>query len=55
MIDKHVSLNNFTLYLLACYGYLFPKFSKVVWFAPYKQIGIVFTLNNNNIYSPATK
>ena len=28
-------------------GYLFPKFSKMVWFAPYKQIGIVFTLNNN--------
>ena len=30
------------------YGYLFPTFSKMVWFAPYKQIGIVFTLNNNN-------
>ena len=29
-------------------GYLFPTFSKMVWFAPYKQIGIVFTLNNNN-------
>ena len=33
------------------YGYLFPTFSKMVWFAPYKQIGIVFILNtttNNN-------
>ena len=29
-------------------GFLFPTFSKMVRFAPYKQIGIVFTLNNNN-------
>ena len=29
-------------------GYLFPTFSKMVWFASYKQIGIVFTFNNNN-------
>ena len=28
--------------------YVFPTFSKMVWFAMYKQIGIVFTLNNNN-------
>ena len=25
-----------------------PAFSKMVRFAPYKQIGIVFTLDNNN-------
>ena len=24
----------------------------MVWFAPYKQIGIVFTLNNNNNNKP---
>ena len=29
-------------------GYLFPTFSKVVCFAPYNKIGIVFILNNNN-------
>ena len=29
-------------------GYLFPTFSKMVRFAPYKKIRIVFTLNNNN-------
>ena len=32
-------------------GYLFPTFSKMVWYAPYKQIGIVFTLNNKLGYS----